>query len=361
MTDLLVGTDQGLLALNENGGAWDIAAKHLDGLEINGVAREKSGTVLVATRSKGLHRLDLNSGKTERLGEGVLPDKTRCVTVSPHDPQKIFVGTEPAGIFISLDGGRNWRENRQVAQMNLDRGWKFPIPIIGSHIRHILADAKDPNYVYAAVQVGGLLRSEDGGETWQDVDQGLDPDVHQLVQHPGDSKVIYAVCGSGGYPGVPGDFSTYPPPFPQGRPLYRSKDRGKTWECISKDFKRAYGVPMTAIPGKKATLFAAVARDIPPFWGKRPEKADAVLIRSEDDGDSWKEVGDGLPAPFGIMIEVIEADEKRGNRVFIATGGEGMKMLPENERKGQVFYSGDNGAWKKVPKDFPSVFTVTPV
>jgi hypothetical protein len=117
---------------------------------------------------------------------------------------------------------------------------------------------------------------------------------------------------------------------------------------------------MTAVRGARATLFAAVARDIPPFWGKRPEKADAVLIRSDDDGNSWNEVA-GLPAPFGIMIEVIEADEKRGNRVFIATGGEGMKMLPESERKGQVFYSAGQGAWKQIPKDFPSVFTVTPV
>lgn len=361
MTDLLVGTDRGLLVLKENGGAWDIAAKYLDGLEINGVAREKSGTVLVATRTKGLHRLNVASGQVARLGADVLPDKTRCVAVSPQDTRKIFVGSEPAGIFVSTDGGQSWRENKQVAQMNLDRGWKFPIPVIGSHIRHILIDSQDGRYVYAAVQVGGLLRSEDGGETWQVVDQGLDPDVHQLVQHPVDSRVIYAICGSGGYPGKPGDFSTYPPPFPQGRPLYRSQDRGKTWDCISKDFKRAYGVPMTAIAGTPPILFAAVARDIPPFWANRPEKADAVLIRSEDDGNSWCEV-DGLPAPFGIMIEVIEVDAKYGNRVFIATGGEGMKMLPENERKGQVFYSsGGKGAWKRIPMDFPSVFTVTPV
>lgn len=361
MTDLLVGTDQGLLALNENGGAWDVAAKHLDGLEINGVAREKGSTVLVATRTKGLYRLDVQSGKTERLGEGVLPHKTRCVTISPHDPQKIFVGAEPASIFISMDGGRSWGENKQVSQMNIDRGWRFPIPIIGSHIRHILADAKDPNYVYAAVQVGGVLRSENGGETWEDVDHGLDPDVHQLAQHPNDQKTVYAVCGGGGYPGQPGDFSTYPPPFPQGRPLYRSKDCGKTWECISRDFNRAYGVPMKAIPGHKPRLFAAVARDIPPFWAQRPEKADAVLICSDDDGNSWKEVSDGLPAHFGIMIEVIEADAKHGNRMFIATGGEGMKMLPESERKGQIFYSAanDQGTWYRIPRNFPSVFTVT--
>jgi hypothetical protein len=106
MGDVLVGTSNGLFAVGENG-SWRVKARYLEGRDIAQVARAgDAGRFLVAARGGGLTRLDLKSGTGDPLGAGVLPERVRCVAVAPSDPNTIFVGTEPVGIFVSRDGAR---------------------------------------------------------------------------------------------------------------------------------------------------------------------------------------------------------------------------------------------------------------
>ena len=106
MVDLLAGTSDGVLVLSENGG-WRIDARHLQGSDVSQIARTANPQIfLVASRGAGLVRLDIKAGRAERLGVGVLPDRIRCAAVSPGDPNTIFVGAEPVGIFVSREIGR---------------------------------------------------------------------------------------------------------------------------------------------------------------------------------------------------------------------------------------------------------------
>jgi hypothetical protein len=150
----------------------------------------------------------------------------------------------------------------------------------------------------------------------------------------------------------------YPPPLPEGRPIYRSGDSGRTWDCISLDFKRTYGVSLRVHPRDPAQLLAAVARGIPPFWGKRPERADAVVMVSRDRGETWSQATDGLPGHFALMVEAIEIGPGPRHRAFIGTGGEGMKVA--GAATGEIYVSDDaEHAWRRMPLDFPSVATIT--
>jgi photosystem II stability/assembly factor-like uncharacterized protein len=74
--------------------------------------------------------------------------------------------------------------------------------------------------------VGGVLLSEDGGESWRDVRDPIDMDVHSVVFDPVNSSTLYAATGGGeNFPA--------PTPPPKGRPLYRSQDGGKSWASIT--------------------------------------------------------------------------------------------------------------------------------
>jgi hypothetical protein len=359
MAELLVGTEGGLYSLERRAGTWCVSAQYLQGTEVNCVVLEPSGTALVASRMTGLFRLDLERDTITAVGAGVLPG-VRCIAFSPSDADLIYVGTEPAGIFVSRDRGGTWQENAALADLRALRAWKYP-GTVDPHIRNIIVDREDPNVLHAAVQIGGLLRSEDAGRHWVEVAAEIDPDVHAIMQHPTQPAVVFAVCGGGGaFPRTAAGL----PPFPHGRPLYRSDDRGENWICISADLPYSYGVPIASVPGPSPVVLAGVARGTPPHWMSRPERADSALLLSEDDGTSWQVVMDGLPAPMTTMIEAIEVDVRRG-LIFIGTGGDGSKYAAgddPNQHIGELFCSRDaRSGWERIPLPFPLIFTVNAI
>lgn len=358
---VVLGTENGVVALGESEGAWQRAASYLDGVNIAALALAAPDIVLAASGADGLFRVNLRSGEVTPLGVGIVPKKLHALTVSPHDANKIYVGAEPAGVFISDDGGETWRENASVRAIAAERKWLYPVPTVANHIRHIVVSWDDPRHVLAAVQVGGILRSEDAGETWTEVTEGFDPDVHSFLQHPQKPETMYAVAGGGGPVGTPGDYSSYGAPLPMGRPFYRSTDRGKTWECVSEDFERHYGIGMGVVPTMPATLVGPVGRDAPPFWRGRPGVgADAVLMISNDDGTSWQQCTNGLPERFTMMIEAIAVDRKRGNKVFIGTGRDRMKE--SGAGSGSVYVCSDvRGPWTRVPVELSGVAAIVAV
>jgi photosystem II stability/assembly factor-like uncharacterized protein len=355
MTKLLLGTMDGVRVLEEGAGGWESGLAWVRGREVHSIAvsEDGGGMGFAATRGEGLFRIDLASGYAEKVGAGVLPAVLRCVAVSPHDPSVVYVGTEPAALFVSADGGTTWRQSRGLAELVAARKWLYPVKTIPPHIRFILPDARDPDTVYAAGQVGGLLKSTDGGESWVDFTDGIDPDVHSVAQDPSDPRTLYVITGGGG-----DIVHGYPPPAPQGRPIYRSTDGGGTWACISQNFDRTYAIQMVIDPDHPERMATAVARGIPSQWTNRPEKADAVIVHSPDGGATWAPATGELPDHFNVMIEAMTS-AGGGTRIFAGTGGQTSKRF-EGEATGEVYGSDAFGSgWRRIARGLPSIFSMT--
>lgn len=336
-----MGTGTGLFVVAEDGGTWNVAAGFLDGAEINHVVREASGTVLASSREAGLVRIHVASRTVTPLGVGTLPTAVRAVAVAPSDPALIYAGTEPAGIFCSRDGGATWHEDARVAELRVERKWQYP-GTMDSHIRDIMIDRENPECICAAVQIGGVLRTDDGGAHWEAVTIDVDPDVHKIVQHPGDPNVLFAICGGGGEYPHPTPEHRIKPPYPHGHPLYKSADRGRTWTCISAEVPQSYGIPIAVLGGSRPVVLAGVAHGVPPRWTARAEGAGAALIVSEDEGATWTPVSDGLPLPSLDMFEAIEVDPRR--RRFYAGTSEMLYVSNEAQR-----------GWTPVPLALPEI------
>ncbi len=355
MKHLYVGTEKGLQLLREVAGTWTLERCVLEDFEIGAVVRSPSGSQLfVATRQAGLFLVDADLGQVESLGVGILPQGIRCIAIAPGNPRVMYVGAEPASIFKSVDGGRTWGECPGVAELARARGWQYHIPQIPAHIRQILVDRRSPDRLYAAVQIGGLIISEDGGQTWTDVTSTIDPDVHALLQDPADADVLYATTGGGGPIGGP-----HPAVPPNGYALYRSADAGRSWTPLSAALDRQHAVPIHAYPRVSNVLVTALARGTPPQW-RREGGALAILIVSRDRGQTWSPVRGGLPESFQTMVDSIDTEAGPHGRTYIGIGGEGTKVLPPESRRGRVYYADDlDGPWQQLPREFPTVFTVT--
>ena len=105
------------------------------------------------------------------------------VAVSAADGT-VYAGTEPSALYRSDDGGESWRELEGLLELPSRPNWSFPPRPWTSHVRWIAPSPHDADVVLAGIELGGLMRSTDGGETWRTQRPGSQPDVHSLAWHP---------------------------------------------------------------------------------------------------------------------------------------------------------------------------------
>ncbi len=353
MEAIFVGTLDGVFKVTRiTSGDWKIVSQELAGMEANVLASHprRREIVYAGIRGGGLYRTDDAGKNWRRLGAEVLSEKIRALALDPSNPETIYVGTEPPALWRSEDGGKTWKEIPGVGALARSRQWTYPVPVIQPHIRSIAVDPRRPKNLCVAAQVGGVLLSEDGGESWRDVRDPIDMDVHSVVFDPANSSTLYAATGGGeNFPD--------PTPPPKGRPLYRSQDGGKSWPSITDSLKRTYSVPVRVHPCNSNAIYLGVAEEPPPLWLNRPTKANGALMRSLDGGASWEQLANGLPNPFESMVECIEFDPEDSNSIFAGTGGEGARFIKLTS--GEIFRSADGGdSWEKVPLRFPIIYAL---
>lgn len=355
MKALFVGTLDGIFKVvqaNGPNGDWTVEKQVLGGAEVNAILidPQRREVIYAGIRGGGLSRSDDGGRSWQKLGIGVLSDKVRALTLDPSNPEVLYVGTEPPALWKSEDCGRSWSELAGLRKLAAERGWSYPVPNIEPHVRCITVDKNNSRRIWVAAQVGGIAMSDDGGSSWSDVRDYIDMDVHNIVFDPRDKEVIYAATGGGeNFPD--------PTPFPKGRPLYRSNDGGKSWNCITKDFTRTYAVPVRVHPQDSQTLYVGVAEEPPPVWLNRPNKANGAMMRSLDGGKNWQPLKSGLPDPFMSMVECIEFDPDQVDHIFIGTGGEGARFIKLTE--GEIYHSQDRGDhWQKIPLQFPIIYSL---
>jgi photosystem II stability/assembly factor-like uncharacterized protein len=176
--------------------------------------------VYVATEHSGLFVTDNGGAEWQRAK----PNVPRLTTTSLLAlPGTLLAGTVPAALYCTTNDGR-WQELEGV-RLGANGSSFPPSPEFGARTRFIAADNETPRRLYAAIEVGGMLVSDDAGRQWNPAINGLDdPDVHQILASVQTKGLVVTACGEG---------------------VYRSKDSGEHWENVTPSGPRTFGSAVT--------------------------------------------------------------------------------------------------------------------
>jgi len=335
---LYLGTDEGIVTLkSEDGRSWDLAHHGLKDWQVPEVAVSPSAPnkVFAGTRGDGVWLSEDFGATWSKPCYGKRgPGKVRCLTIDPRDPDTIYAGAEPIDVFISRDGAKNWKQLDSVWNIPSVSTVTYPVATVEPHVRDITIDPKEPNTIYVALQVGYMIKTKDGGATWELLNKNLDCDVHTIVLHPEDSNKIFIAtgghdCRAGKAPG---------------RALYFSSDGGENWAPMAAEFKEEYSVPLTIHPKRPNVIYSAVANGQPGQWRKRASGAEAFLIQSMDAGKSWKKLDGEVSRANQSFVEAFAFDPANFDHMYAA------------QQNGDLFGSEDSGSsWFKLNVKAPHV------
>ena len=230
------------------------------------------------TSDEGLFKSEDGGVGWEGLS-GIEHRRITSVAVSPVDGV-VYAGTEPSALFVSRDGGASWRELEGLRSLPSAPTWSFPPRPWTSHVRAIALSHEDPNLVVAGIELGGVVRSADGGLTWQDQRPGAYADCHALAAHPAAPSLLYEAAGGG---------------------FARSQDFGDGWEAADEGMSLRYAWGLAVDAEDPELVYASAAPGPGRAHGGRP--ADAAVYRRRA-GGGWEAVLQGLAAfPYALCPE----------------------------------------------------------
>lgn len=151
--------------------------------------------VFVGTFDRGIYR-SLDGGETwADVTDGIPHKRVLAVCISPHG--EVYAGTEPSSLYRSTDNGESWEDLASLRDVPSYDTWFFPPRPETHHVRWIAPHADDANAIHVGIELGGVLRTNDGGKTFEDRHPDAVIDPHVVHAHPRAPDRIYAIGGDG--------------------------------------------------------------------------------------------------------------------------------------------------------------------
>jgi photosystem II stability/assembly factor-like uncharacterized protein len=161
------------------------------------------------------------------------------------------------------------------------------------------------NVVYAGIEVGGIVHSDDGAGTWRVIGDSRDssttpttavhPDIHGLAICPAAPQVIYAAT-------------------PQG--VFYSSDGGERWQQRIEGLEPLYCRPIAVHQQDPEVAVVVATHGASGFFGIPAERTGGAIFRTDDAGQSWHQIHEGVPEPLQ-PTPAIASDPHRPGRFYL--------------------------------------------
>jgi photosystem II stability/assembly factor-like uncharacterized protein len=360
---VLVGTRKGAFILTADGkrDRWEVIGPHFGGWEIYHMKGSPADpTRLYASQSSSwfgqVIQRSSDGGKTweavdNRFAYEGVPGTHQWYDGTPHpwefarvwhlepslaDPDTVYAGVADAALFSSTDGGQTWQELAGLRTHPSGASWQ---PGAGGLCLHtILLDPGRPGRIFVAISAAGVFRSDDAGLTWRPMNRGLrseqipDPTaevghcVHRLAMHLSRPGVLFMQKHGG---------------------VMRSDDAGQSWREVSGNLPSDFGFPIEVHAHEPETIYVVpITSDAEHY----PPDGRLRVYRSRTGGGEWEALTRGLPQRHcyvNVLRDAMAVDRLEPCGIYMGTTG------------GQVYVSADAGdTWSPIARDLPAVVSV---
>jgi photosystem II stability/assembly factor-like uncharacterized protein len=255
---------------------------------------------------------------------------------SLSDPDTVYAGVEDAALFRSQDGGQTWQELEGLRDV---KGNLWQPGAGGMCLHTILLNPQNPQRISVAISAAGAFRSDDGGEHWKAITQGLQsnyelPDpaaevghcVHCIAMHPSRPNTLF---------------------MQKHWDVLRSDDSGDHWHEVSGNLPSDFGFPIAVHAHEPETIYVVPIKSDSEHF---PPEGKLRVYRSRTGGNDWEALTNGLPQEncfVNVLRSAMSVDTLDSCGVYFGTTG------------GQVYASADAGDhWEAIVHDLPAVLSV---
>ena len=342
-----------LLRSNEGREKWEVGGPYFPGSAVYAIAYDgRAGQHRLWAGPNSMHwggllRWSDDFGKTwtnpeeanVKFPEGTgaaLKQIWQIVPGRDSEPDTLYCGVEPAALFISRDRGATWSLTEGLWNHPQRPRWE---PGGGGLCLHtILLDPVEPNRIRIAVSTGGMYVSEDGAVTWRPSNRGVRAEflpekypefgqcVHKVVQSQKKPERMFLQNHWG---------------------LYRSDDRGESWNDVARGVPSDFGFAMAIHPTDPDSAFI-VPLESDQF--RCAPEGKLLVYRTRDAGRRWEGMTRGLPqkdAYETVLRDAMSVDALDPVGVYFGT------------RSGKLFGSSDTGkSWTALLEGLPPILAV---
>jgi photosystem II stability/assembly factor-like uncharacterized protein len=358
-----VGTRKGAFIITSDGtrSRWDVSGPHFGGWEMYHIKGSPADpNRIYASQSSGwfgqtMQRSD-DGGKTwlpvgnKFVYDGV-PGTHQWYDGTPHpwefkrvwhlepsltDPDLVYAVVEDAAIFKSTDGGANWAEMPGLRGHGSGPKWQ---PGAGGLCLHtILLDPTDAKRMFIAISAAGAFRTDDGGETWKAINQGLrsqyipDPNaevghcVHRIAMHHSRPNTLF---------------------MQKHWDVMRTDNAGDQWTEVSGNLPTDFGFVIDVHAHEPETIYVVPIKSDSEHY---PMDGALRVYRSRTGGNEWEPLTNGLPQEncyVNVLRDSMSVDQLDPCGVYFGTTG------------GQVYASNNGGdSWSAIVQNLPPVLSV---
>jgi len=255
------------------------------------------------------------------------------------DPDTVYAGVEDAALFRSTDAGTTWHEMTGLRNHGTGAQWMPGAGGMGLHT--IVIDPTNHQRIFIAISAAGAFRTEDGGQSWTPINQGLVSDfmpnptaevghcVHRIAQHPARPNTLF---------------------MQKHWHVMRTDNSGDQWTKVSGNLPSDFGFVIDVHSHEPETVFVVPIKSDSLHF---PPDGQLTVYRSKTGGHEWEPLTKGLPRKdcyVNVLREAMAVDKLDDNGqcgVYFGTTG------------GQVYCSPDGGdTWSAIVRDLPAVLSV---
>jgi photosystem II stability/assembly factor-like uncharacterized protein len=252
------------------------------------------------------------------------------------DPDTVYAGVEDAALFRTQDGGQTWQELDGLREV---KGNLWQPGAGGMCLHTILPDPNNPKRMVVAISAAGVFRTDDGGENWKAITNGLHSDfelpdataevghcVHNLAMHPSKPDTIF---------------------MQKHWDVMRTDDAGENWHEVSGNLPSDFGFPIAVHAHEPETIYVVPIKSDSEHY---PPDGKLRVYRSRTGGNEWEALTKGLPQKdcyTNVLRSAMAVDTLDECGLYFGT------------TEGQVYASKDSGdSWAPIAENLPRVYSV---